>query len=242
MIRPLPIIVGVLIALSLGVTTTASAEVCGTVPEGTNEPLEGTLELEEKRSDLNVDFEQGGGEKRVLLIFDVSNCTVGPDEAVQVKARSADLPSATFGETDSETDRRVVEVEVPVYADAFDPGKYEASVRVSGTNLAPSVQGVVVQRSESWFLPTVIALFFMAAGFVGAVLARRFDSGGWPSGKRFLLAAVPVLVAAGAVWKTGYLDAEVWVADAGSIVTLIIGVTPAAFGAALGSFVTKAQG
>lgn len=221
----------------LVIAPTAPAATCGDAPDG--EPLEGALELREERSDLNIDFEKGSGEKQILMIFDVRNCSLARDEAIVVRPRSSDLSHAVFGEASVEADRQVLEVEVPVSADEFSPGKYEASVRVGAQAVAPTVQGVTIQRSEGWILPSLIAFFCGLIGFIAAIWVTRPSGSQNAKAARIGGAVFAVLVAVAAIWVASYVEPEVWEPDAASIVALLLGALPAAFGAATGVLAVK---
>lgn len=219
----------------------AGAAVCGTAPGDGEEPLEAALELREKNSDFSIDFERGKGEKRILLVFDVSNCTIDPDEVVMAWPSSSDLPTSTFGDALVKSDRKLVEVKVPVFADEFGPGKYVASVTVGGRNVTPTVQGVSIQRSEGWILPTGIAFVCALVGYGLALGARKFSSGACPKGGWLFAGVIAVAAAVGAVWQTGYVETEVWQPDVKPIAALLFGSLSAAFGAATGAFVPNAR-
>lgn len=221
--------------------TAAQAAQCGTQADGESEPLSGALLFQEETSDLNLDFEKGTGEKRLLLIFEVTGCKLASAEGITAKANGGDLPKSTFGPFSAEADGKYLEVEIPVAAGEFNPGKYAGTVRVSGASIVPVVQSITLQRSEEPLVPSLIVLFFALGGLVAAAAVAK--AGPYKSEKLTLLrvgsALVAVFIAAAAVWKGTYADAEIWKPDAVSVLVLILAVGPAAFGAATGVFAAK---
>lgn len=223
-----------LVALALACSAqVALAAPCGSTQAGESEPLSGALLLDES-SDLNLDFEKGTGEKRLLMIFEVNGCRLSSAEGITAKPNGGDLPKATFDPATIESDGKFLEVEIPIEAGEFNPGKYTGTVRVSGPTIVPVIQNMALQRSEGPFLPTVIAFVFAIIGLAAAAFMAKYNKGDKEKVKkgRYAIAIVTVAIAVAAVWKGTYADAEIWKPDAVSILVLVLAVAPAAFGAA----------
>jgi hypothetical protein len=236
----------VLIAMLIGagllwLAPSAGAAPCGSDSGGGGEPLEGSLLFKAEPSTIGLDFGRSSDPKRMIFVFEVSNCRLTSTEGITAKAHASEGEEA-FGEPEIEADDAELTVEVPVDPDEFGAGKHTAAVTVNGPAIVGATTKVSYQRTEGWFWPTLVAFLCALAGVVAAVIVKVVAAEQKVNVKpvRFLVAIVLGLIAAGAVWKTSYVDAEIWQATLSAILALIIGTASAAFGAASGALVGDA--
>jgi hypothetical protein len=217
-------------------SSVASAAECGTQESG-KEPVLGTLELKPELSDT----EFKGDDKRLLLLFEVSGCSLSSSSEVEVEVRSSELEPEVFGQASVKSKRSLLVVEIPVDQGAFDAGKHNAAITVSGEAVTPTTQKATVQKTEGLLWPTLI-VFLCWLGGCGASIAVARNEVQRPVKTKVLQLAIALFlaaVAAGAVWKTGYFDVEVWRLEAKTVLPLLLGAAPAAAGAAAGSLKAK---
>lgn len=215
------------------------------MPEGKTEPLTGALVLKTEPSTTELNFGDGTSEKRLIFMYGVDGCTLGPGQEIDAKPHLSDLDvRAVFGEAEIDPKGSLLIVEVPVKPEEFDPGKYQGSITVSGPTIVPSSVKISVRRTEPPLVPLIIGLAFALIGFAAAWVRTSATSATPFKPKPIVIAGaiVATAVAAGAVWKGAYLDAEVWKLDFKAFFTLMIGMIPAAFGAAVAAFVKKDSG
>jgi hypothetical protein len=232
---PIAMLVG---AVLLWLAPTAAGAECGSTPAGATEPLEGSMLLKSEPSTTSLEFGRSAGTKRMIFVFEISNCTLNSAGGLTAKVHASEGEEA-FGEPEFEVEDSQVTVEVPVDPDGFGAGKHTAAVTVNGPTIIGATTKVAFQRTEGAFWPTFIAITCALAGIGAAILIKIIP--GEPKlrvkPKRFVFAVAGGLFAAGAVWKTAYVDAEIWQATLTAVLGLIIGTTTAAFGAAGGALV-----
>jgi hypothetical protein len=234
---------GVVLFGALMFSSVAGAAECGSSAGG--ETQLGALLLRPEDSVTELSFKRDKKPRRLIFEFDVENCTLPAKAQLEAKVRSSDLSvNEVFEAPIIEPEGSELAVEIPVDPGRFGAGKHTASVTMRGAVIAPTRAKVSLQRTQSAVGPTIIALICAFFGFVAALLKTDFDlneSGktGWRRFPRPAWAAGAALVAAGAVWWTGYVKVDVWQWELGTVGTLVIGALPAAYGAATGVLQAK---
>lgn len=232
-------VLGVLLAVGvLFLAPVAQAAKCGSAGAD-GEPLAGSLLLKTEESTTSLDFGASSDVEDLILFFDVSGCTVSSDEGIVVKPHVSKIEDA-FGEPEIDALGTKLVVEIPVDGDKVDPGKHSAAITVGGPAINTNVLKAPVQRKAEPLVPTLIALLCAVIG-VGVGIFVTQAKADKPVKFKFIGIATAVVlgfIAAGAVWKTGYVDAELWKIELKTVLALIIGALPAAFGAAVGSLKT----
>lgn len=234
--RSLPIVMLVTAAF-LWLAPAAGAAECGSTSSG-GEPLEGSMLLKSEPSTTSLEFGRGSGVKRMIFVFEVSGCTLKSVVGITAKAHASEGEEA-FSAPALEVDDSQLTVELPVDPHRFGAGKHAAAVTVNGPTIIGATTKVSFQRTEGALWPTLIALVCALAGIGAALVVKVLAAEQKVKVKpiRILIAVVLGLVAAGAVWKTAYVDAEIWQATLSAVLALIIGAASSAFGAAGGALV-----
>lgn len=220
----------VCVAVLIGVmwyASVATAAECGAPPAGGGEPPLASLELEEQS-----DTEYSGDDEALLLLFKVSDCTLSSESLVEAETESSGLDEGVFGKPVIKAKRNKLIVRIPVDKGAFDAGKHKATVIVSGEAVNSVAVPVSVQKTEAMLWPTLIAVMCWLVGVAAAFYVVMADGGKEIKWVRLPLVLAPAAIAAGAVWKTGYFDVAVWKLEAKTVLPLVLGAVPAAFGAA----------
>ena len=181
----------------------------------------------------------------MVFVFDVSECNLPSDEEIRAKIRSPDLDTTTvFGMPESELDKSLLFVQIPVHPGEFESGKHSAIVTVDGPNISPSVSKVTLQRSENrWWIPALISLIAAVLALM-ALLARVYfeekDTKKPTFHPGYLVpAALAALVGAALIYKSTYLEPEIWESDVGHAALLFFSAAAAAGGASTVGMVNK---
>jgi len=235
----LPVLIGL-----LWLSSVANAADCGTAAEGgKDEPVVGTLLLKPEDSVTELSFKRDTEPRRLIFEFDVTECKLPTDADLEAKVRSADMSvSSVFGKPVIEPEGSSLAVEVPVDPNGFDAGKHSASVTIRGATVTPTTAKVSLQRSSSAVGPTIVTILCVLAGFFGALAKCRPTGNGQEKLKvAFFIGAAlfAAVVAAGVVWWTSYLKVDTWKWELETVIALVVGAAPAAYGAAIGALQVK---
>jgi hypothetical protein len=235
LIQRLVVCLGVML-VALGCASTATAAECGEAPSAGGEPLLAALDLDGGKSDT----EYTDGDKRLVLRFAVSGCTLSSSEGIEAEADSSELDPEVFGEVVKKPQRSLLVIRVPVDQAAFEPGRHKAWVMVGGSAVTATTIPISVQKPEGLRWPLVIGLIAWILGCVAAVVAAvlKIDNPQIRWGL-MIFAVGPAAAAAAVVWKTSYLDVDVWKLDFENGALLAIGVFSAALGGAAGALVSE---
>jgi hypothetical protein len=224
--------------------SSAEAATCGATKSSAKEPIFGTLTLKANESEPNVNAGRKTGERRMLFVFEVSECNLRPSEDIHARVLSSDLDPDTFGAPEIEADKSLLLVTIPVVTEKFDPGKHSAIATVGGSNIFPSVTKVSLQRSENrWLIPAGICLF-AALLALAALVARAYFEAKDPDDPDFHVgylfsALFGAVVGAALVYKSTYLEPEIWESDFGHCALLFFAAAAAAGGTSVLTAVNK---
>lgn len=228
----------------LCLASSAQAATCGASKTAGAKPTVGTLTLKANESEPNVNAGRKTGERRMLFVFDVSECLLGPNEEIHAKVLSTDLDPDIFSAAVIETEKSLLFVTIPVLTEKFDPGKHTAIVNVGGPNVLPWVSKVTLQRSENrWWIPGLICLIAALLALAALITRAYFEAknGADPVfhvGYVFS-ALFGAVVGAALVYKSTYLEPEIWESDSGHCVLLFFAAAAAAGGASVLTAVNK---
>jgi hypothetical protein len=181
----------------------------------------------------------------MVFVFDVSECSLPAGEEIHAKVRSSDLDTAKiFGAPESEIEKSLLFVQIPVHPDQFEPGKHSAIVTVGGPNISPSVSKVTLQRSENrWWIPAAISFLAALVALCFLVTRAYFEAknGGAPVFHLgyLVLAFFGAVIGAALVYKSTYLEPEIWESDFGHEALLFFAAAAAAGGASTLAMVNK---
>jgi hypothetical protein len=226
-------------------TSAAVAAPCGKPKASGEEPTYGTLTLKAEESEPNINTGRKTGERQMLFLFGVSECTLPADEEIQTRVRSQEINVATtFGQAETELNKSLLFVQIPVHPGEFEPGKHTAIVAVAGKNITPSVSKVTLQRSENrWWVPMLICLVAALIALAVLVFRARVEAKDTQSPEFHLgwlvLAFILALVGAALVYKSTYLEPEIWEPDFGHSALLFGAAAVAAGGASTLAVVNK---
>lgn len=229
----------------LFLASSATAAPCGAKTGSANEPTYGTLTLKGEESEPNINTGRKTGERQMLFVFGVSECTLPPGEEIRAKVRSTDLNVATtFGRAEPELEKSLLFVQIPVHPGQFEPGKHTAIVTIEGPNINPSVSKATLQRSENrWWIPALICLL-AALLALAALIARAYLESKNGANPIFHIGYVftalfGAIVGAALVYKSTYLEPEIWESDFGHCALLFFAAAAAAGGASVLTAVNK---
>lgn len=232
------------LTMFLCIASSAGATTCGGSKRPGGKPTAGTLTLKANESEPNVNAGRKTGERRMLFVFDVSECVLGPKEELHAKVLSTDLNPDIFGAPVIEAEKNLLFVQIPVAVEKFDTGKHTAVVNVGGLNVLPFVSKVTLQRSESrWWIPALICLI-AALMALAALIARAYFEARNGVDPVFHVGYVfsalfGGIVGAALVYKSTYLEPEIWESDFGHCVLLFFAAAAAAGGASVLTAVNK---
>lgn len=236
--------VGGVLALALIGAPAAIAADCGPVGPVQGPPVIGSLLLKPNDSTTELNFGSSGGTKRLILTFEVKECTLASKDGIRAKTRASDLPPDPFGtseEADVSLEDSILTVEIPVQDSDFGSGKFSGSITVDGPFISPLISKFSVQQKSDLWIPVLVAVISILVGVLGAVYVARATIEKKADIKWKLL-GFPVfaaLVGAGAVLISSYFEASLWVADWQSLLTFFVAATSAAFGGAGGAIAAR---
>jgi hypothetical protein len=241
MVRRLVTLVLFAVSGLLLMSPVAGAAPCGSQTGAESEPLEGALLFKSEPSTTALDFGASSSQKRMIFVFEVSNCRLVSAEGITAKVHASEGEEA-FGEPEIEADDSQLTVEVPVDPEKFDAGKHTAAITVNGATITGATTKVNFQSTEDWPLPTILWIICALLAIGAAVMVKVVapDEKVKVKPLRLVTAIGLGLFASGAVWKAGYVDAEIWQPSLSTLLALVVGTVTAAFGAASGALVGKA--
>lgn len=224
----------------------AATPECGKPAKRGGDPVRGALTLRQDLSVTELNFKRDTAERRITLEFGVGNCLLYSAQAIKVRTITSNLPKDAFGEPIITPKAEVLSVELPVRT-TFSPGEYTFFIAVSGRDIATSITGASVKRTEHReLIPWTIWFLGVLTGVAWASYTIWLSSSESNRGRlRFKPGYLPVaLVAAFGVsyliLKESYIDADVWRPEMGSILTLLFATAATAAGAATTGPLTKA--
>jgi hypothetical protein len=234
------------LAVFFGLASSAGAATCGAPKASGEGPSLATLTLKADQSEPNVNAGRKTGERQMVFVFDVSECDLPAGEEIRARVRSSDLNTgAIFGKPESELDKSLLFVQIPVQPDQFEPGKHSAIVTVGGPNVSPSVSKVTLQRSENrWWIPAGICLLAALLALAVLVVRAYFEAKEAEKKPTFhpgylVPAFFGALFGAALVYKSTYLEPEIWESDFGHEALLFFAAAAAAGGASTLALVNK---
>jgi hypothetical protein len=228
----------------LCLASSAQAATCGASKPAGEEPTLGALTLKANESEPNVNAGRKTGERRMIFVFEVSECLLGSNEEIHAKVLSTDLDPDIFGTARIETEKSLLFVIIPVSTEKFDAGKHTAIVNVGGPTVLPWVSKVTLQRSENrWWIPGLICLVAALLALAALIVRAYFEAknGADPIfhvGYVFS-ALFGAVVGAALVYKSTYIEPEIWESDFGHCVLLFFAAAAAAGGASVLTAVNK---
>jgi hypothetical protein len=208
---------------------------CGTEPAGGGEPAQGTMLLKTEPSVISLNFEGSSTPKNLEFAFEIGGgCELSSAEGITAKVHASE-GSEAFGTPEIEVDDTELTVQLPVDPEKFDAGKHTAAVTVNGPAIVGAVTKVSFQRSETWFLPTLLTVIFGLIGVGAAIFTKHRVVGDKDvklKPRRMVLALGAAVIPVAAVWLGTYGEVEIWKPTAVSIVTLFLATVAAASGPA----------
>jgi hypothetical protein len=212
----------------------SQAATCGSPEAEGAEPSVAALTLKPGESTTEINSGRKTSERQLIFVFSVSECRLESAAGIHAKVRSSDVGPSAFGPEEIELDGSVLVVQIPVIPGNFDPGKHSAVVTVAGPTIATSISTVNLQRTENrWYIPALICVVAALIGLVWIAYTASLDVVGdlKVRAKYIPLALVAAIAGAYLIYKTNYLDAELWELDPGSIASLFVAALIAATGA-----------
>jgi hypothetical protein len=208
---------------------------------GPGDPPVGILEPLVEGSTTDLDFPDDDGTD-LLLIFNVSNCGMGPAIAgeIAVDFEFASVDVSAFGPKSADADVSRARWEIPVDSAKIESGVHPGSVVIGGNEAIVKrvTIPIILTKSESVSIALTIGAAAWVVGVIGAFLtvsAGRKNP--WRLGSGAILAVVPVA----AILKAQYFDVQGWTGvDSG--ILLFIGVLAASFGAAKAAMLELPKG
>jgi hypothetical protein len=194
------------------------------------DPVIGILDplVEGSTTELNFPDDEG---TKLLLIFDLSICEIGPVIAGQIAVdyEFASVDEDAFGPKEADADATRARWVIAIDSALIEPGVHRGSVVIGGNESVVKrvTIPVILTKSES----EMTALLIGGAAWLIGVLGAFFTAATVRNWRRFGTGGLVAIAPAVAILKAQYWDAVGWTGTDSKFL-LFVGVLAASFGAA----------
>lgn len=197
-----------------------AATICGAKDPATGDIVRGSLSLDQANSLTSLRFQRSTRDRKLTLQYSVSGCEIDGQPALRIDPNvprgSNQLPDTAITPGTPEWDLDQLSLTFTVHPKEFDPGKYDAAVRLKASYLQTAYTPLYVSRSTSspvWPLSAAIVGALVALA-LGLITAASKVTGQIKIDRLWFLISVPVTIGLGVwvlfsdYWGSGI---EVWV-------------------------------